>query len=185
MDKLSIHFSGDNPVFRTSVRSRRKFVTPCSMLVLAFVNLMCTMAAGAAEMNSATAKATGKSTPKACKLVNIGSCVVPMKLVSSRNTIIAITLDTTEDFVGTHVHQRCFGLHAMGQIDEHHREHGRKNVSIQSVYLRYCDMSAACADSTLDAIYCEQNVKAQGHHDHDDDESFQQHSQAFSSCFYT
>ena len=87
-------------------------MTPCSILFLVFVNLMWTKAAGAAEMNNDTAMATGKST-QVCRAVKIGSSVNPMKLVSNRNTTMDITSRYTEDFVGTHIHQRRFGLHAM------------------------------------------------------------------------
>ncbi len=56
-----MHFSGDKPVFLTSVKSLRKLLTPCSVPALLFESLLCTTAAGAVVINKAMETAIGKS----------------------------------------------------------------------------------------------------------------------------
>ena len=80
-----MHFSGDNPVFLTSVKSLRKLLIPFSKPAVSFDIFICTRAAGNVAMNSAIVIATGMSITVWIPLMK-ERFAMPRKFVSSKKT---------------------------------------------------------------------------------------------------
>ena len=63
----------------------------------------------------------------------------------------------------------------MCKIDEHEGKKRRKDVRVQNY------AGEAAHSSAVDGLYAEEDVEAESHENHDDNEGFKKHSKPFSS----